>query len=200
MNRDEILEAAAQLFSQKGYAASSMQDIAQAVSLQKASLYHHVSSKQDILVELLDRALDMLIEHLQGVIDQPLPPDEKLQAAINSYVEALTEHRELASILLLEHRSLEPALRERHVPRRDRFESLWRRLIQEGIDAGVFQSVHPAIVTRALLGAMNWTIMWYHQDGPLSGGEIAGEYALLFLRGLILCDGNQTSSTGRSTL
>ena len=111
MNRDEILEAAAQIFSQKGYAASSMQDIAQAVSLQKASLYYHISSKQEILVELLDRALDLLIERLQMVIDQPLPPDEKLQTAIISYVEALTEHRELASILLFEHRSLEPALR-----------------------------------------------------------------------------------------
>jgi AcrR family transcriptional regulator len=60
MTRDEILLAAAQIFSQKGFHATSMQDIAQAVNLQKASLYHHVTSKQEILVEVLDRALDLL--------------------------------------------------------------------------------------------------------------------------------------------
>jgi TetR/AcrR family transcriptional regulator, cholesterol catabolism regulator len=184
MNRDEILTAAAQIFSQKGYHASSMQDIAEAVSLQKASLYYHVSSKQQILVELLDRALDLLIERMEGVIALPLPPGEKLEQAIVSYVEALAEHRELASILLLEHRSLEPDLKKRHIPRRDRFESLWRGLIEEGIQAGVFHCEHPAIATRAILGAMNWTIMWYSPGGPLSAGEIARQYARLYLGGL----------------
>ena len=64
MTRDEILEAAAQIFSQKGFHATSMQDIAQAVNLKKASLYHHVNSKQEILVEVLDQALDLLIENM----------------------------------------------------------------------------------------------------------------------------------------
>jgi AcrR family transcriptional regulator len=98
MNRDEILEAAASIFSQKGYHAASMQDIAAAVSLQKASLYHHFSSKQEILLELLDQALDILIDRLLVVVEQPLPPEVKLRAAIDSYLEALTEHRQLAAL------------------------------------------------------------------------------------------------------
>ena len=186
MNLDEILDAAAQIFSQKGYHAASMHDIAEAVRLQKASLYHHVSSKQEILLALLDRALDLLIERLSAVVASSLPADEKLQAAIHSYVETLTEQRQLAAVLLLEHRSLEPALRERHLPRRDRFESLWRSLIQEGIDQGVFDGRHePAAAARALLGAMNWTITWYRPEGARSGREIAGQYADLFLQGLL---------------
>jgi AcrR family transcriptional regulator len=60
MNRNDILTAAAQVFSQKGFHAASMQDIAQTVNLQKASLYHHIDSKQEILLALLDQALDML--------------------------------------------------------------------------------------------------------------------------------------------
>ncbi len=189
MTRDEILEAAAQIFSQKGYHASSMQDIAEAVSLQKASLYHHVSSKQEILLALLDRALDLLIERLSAVVEQPLPPGQKVKAAIISYVEALTEHRQLAAILLLEHRSLEPALKERHIPRRDRFEGLWRGLIQEGIDQGIFGCNDPATAARALLGAMNWTITWYRPGGPQSAKEIASQYADLFLEGLFSRNG-----------
>jgi TetR/AcrR family transcriptional regulator, cholesterol catabolism regulator len=188
MTRDEILDAAAQIFSQKGYHASSMQDIAEAVSLQKASLYHHVSSKQEILLALLDRALDLLIELLSAVAEQPLPADLKLKTAIISYVEALADHRQLASILLLEHRSLETALKERHIPRRDRFERLWRSLIQEGIGQGIFSSYDPAITTRALLGAMNWTITWYQPGGSQSAKEIATQYADLVLKGLYARD------------
>ena len=73
MTREEILSAAAQIFSEKGFHATSMQDIAQAVNLQKASLYHHVSSKQQILVDVLDRALDMLIANMEEVMQAPSP-------------------------------------------------------------------------------------------------------------------------------
>ena len=167
-----------------------MQDIAEAVSLQKASLYHHVHSKQEILLALLDRALDLLIERLAVVAQAPLAPEEKLRAAIVSYVEALAEHRQLAAILLLEHRSLEPELKMRHIPRRDRFEGLWRSLIEEGLAKGVFTCNNPAMAARALLGVMNWTITWYHPGGGFSGGEIAAQYADLFLDGLLARNGS----------
>ena len=86
MTRDEILEAAAQIISQKGYHAASMQDIAQAVNLQKASLYHHVSSKQEILLILLNRGLDLLTERLEGVVATPVSADEKLRLAMCTYL------------------------------------------------------------------------------------------------------------------
>ena len=105
MTRDDILEAAAQIISRKGFHATSMQDIAQSVNLQKASLYHHISSKQEILAALLDQALDMLIERIQNVIDQPIPPDEKLRLAMRVYLSSMLDRRDLAAVLLLEHRS-----------------------------------------------------------------------------------------------
>ena len=185
MTRDEILEAAAQIFSQKGFHAASMQDIAQAVNLQKASLYYHVSSKQEILLALLDRALDMLIEHMLTVTSQPFPPDIKLRKAMTAYLQDMLEHRDLASVLLLEHRSLEPELHARHIPRRDRFEHLWRDLIQEGLDEDVFCCVDPDLSARALLGVMNWTITWYRPDGRLTPNMIVEQFADLFLNGLL---------------
>jgi TetR/AcrR family transcriptional regulator, cholesterol catabolism regulator len=184
MDKDTILEAAAHIFSEKGYHAASMQDIAEAVSLQKASLYHHVSSKQEILLELLDQALDLLIARISEVVDSPLSPGQKLRAAMLSYLTALVEHRDLASVLLLEHRSLEPGLRLRHIPRRNRFETLWRNMIQEGMEAGECSCVDPALTARALLGLMNWTITWYRPDGPLSPEQIAGQYWNLIVTGL----------------
>jgi AcrR family transcriptional regulator len=162
-----------------------MQDIAEAVNLQKASLYYHVNSKQEILVALLDRALDMLIEKMESVLAQPLPPDKKLPLAIRAYLSAMLEHRDLAVILLMEHRSLDTAHHDRHVPRRDRFEQLWRDLMEEGERSGVFSCVDPAMASRALLGVLNWTITWYRPDGPLPPDQIADQFANLFLRGLL---------------
>lgn len=186
MTRDDILDAAAKIFSQKGYHAASMQDIAEAVNLQKASLYHHVSSKQEMLVALLDRALDMLIERMQGVMVQPLPVQEKFRKAMQTYLLALLNHYDLAAVLLLEHRSLKPELRIRHIPRRDKFEYLWRELIQEGRSDGVFNSTDHALTARSLLGLMNWTIMWYSQDGQYSPEEIAEQLADLILNGMLV--------------
>ena len=185
MTRNDILEAAAQIISRKGFHATSMQDIAQSVNLQKASLYHHISSKQEILAALLDQALDMLIERIQNVIDQPIPPDEKLRLAMRVYLSSMLDRRDLAAVLLLEHRSLEPKYRARHIPRRDRFELLWRDLIDEGLDNGLYSCVDSALSSRALLGVMNWTITWYHPGGALQPDEIAEQYADLFLSGLM---------------
>jgi AcrR family transcriptional regulator len=185
MTKSKILEAAAQIFSEKGYHAASMQDIARAVNLQKASLYHHVSGKQEILVELLDQALDILIERIGSVVSQPDPPEEKLHLAMRVYLQSLIDQRDLAAVLLFEHRSLNAELKSRHLPRRDRFEGLWRGLIEDGIAAGAFDFDDPAQAARALLGVMNWTITWYRVDGPLTGEEIADQYAGLFLNGLL---------------
>ncbi len=185
MNREEILNAAAQIISQKGYHAASMQDIAEAVNLQKGSLYHHVASKQEILALLLDKTLDMLIQRLETVLAQPLPPDQQLLLAIADYLTTILEHKELASVLLLEHRSLDPEHAARHLPRRQRFEELWRELIRQGRAQGVFECNDPVMAVMALMGAMNWTITWYNPAGPLSPVQIAEHFAGFILSGLL---------------
>jgi len=186
VTRDDILKASARIFSQQGFHAASMQDIADAVSLQKASLYHHFPSKQDILVALLDRALDIIIERLEEVVSKPLNPEEKLRQAMTTYLIALAENQDLSSVLLLEHRSLEPEFRSRHIPRRDRFEHIWRDLVLEGKNAGVFKCAQPSLAGRALLGVMNWTVTWYRRNGPMPIEQIADQFTEMFLHGLLV--------------
>ncbi|MES0359483.1 MAG: TetR/AcrR family transcriptional regulator [Anaerolineales bacterium] len=188
MTRNEILDASAQIFSQKGYHGTSMQDIAIAVNLQKASLYHHVSSKQEILFDLLNRGLDILITQVEEAIDEPGSADERLRRATCAYLTTMTEYQDLASVLLLEYRSLEPDYHDRHIPRRDRFEQIWRDLIREGMEDGIYTCDHPSLSARALLGVLNWTVTWFRNDGPLSAEEIADQISNLFLMGLITRD------------
>jgi AcrR family transcriptional regulator len=189
MTRQKILEAAAQIFSQKGYHATSMSDIAGAVNLQKASLYHHVDSKQEILASLLEEALELVINRVSQVLNQPIPADEKLRLAMQTYLETLIEQRDLSAILLLEHRSLDPELRSRHLPRRDRFEHIWRELLQGGIDEGIFRIEDVPVATRGLMGIMNWVVTWFRGDGALTIADISDQFADLVLKGMVIREG-----------
>jgi AcrR family transcriptional regulator len=185
MTREDILEAAAQVFRQKGFHGASMSDIAEAVSLQKASLYHHVTSKQEILLELLDRALQLLFEQISSISNQKLPADRKLRLMIHRYLRILIDHIDLATVLLFEYRSLDRRQRARHVPNRDKFELLWKDVLAEGVQAKLFRCENPALTARALLGQLNWTITWYRSDGALTIEQISDEYANLLLNGLL---------------
>ncbi len=185
MTRDHILESAALVFRQKGYHGASMADIADAVQLQKASLYHHFASKQEILVALLDRALEMVIDRVGAVTRQDLPPEEKLRLATRTYLHTLSEQGDLVFVLLLEYRSLDEDLYQHHIPNRDKFEQLWRDLLREGVQAGVFACENIPLAARGLLGTINWTITWYRPGGSLTIEQIADQFASLYLRGLM---------------
>lgn len=185
MTRDDILDTAAQVFRKKGFHGASMADIAEALGVQKASLYHHVKSKQEILLALLDRALDMLADLMSKISSKKLPADEKLREMIRGYLCALAENADLTAVLLFEHRSLDKKTHTRHVPHRDNFEALWRDVLNEGVRTKVFQLKDVNLATRALMGVMNWTLTWYQPNGEKSIEQIADDYSDFMLKGML---------------
>ena len=185
MTRQDIFEAAAQVFRQKGFHGASMNDIAEAVSLQKASLYHHVSSKQEILLEILDQALELLLGRISSITESNIPADKKLRLMIREYLQILVENIDLAAVLLFEHRSLERRRHARHIPNRDKFESLWKDTLAEGVRTKIFKCDDLGLTTRALLGIMNWTITWYNPKGEKTIEQVADDYTNLLLNGLL---------------
>mgnify|MGYP003344632321 CR=1 FL=1 len=184
MSKEAILYAAARVFRQKGYHGSSMADIAEAVGLQKASLYHHFTGKQEILFELLDKALEILASRMDRVMAMKIPADEKLRYAMREYLQTLSDQGDVVSVLLLEHRSLNHTFQNRHIPNRDRFESLWRELIQTGVEEGSFCVEDIPLAVRGILGVLNWTITWYQVDGKFTILQIADQFSNLFLNGI----------------
>ncbi|MGQ9886883.1 MAG: TetR family transcriptional regulator [Aggregatilineales bacterium] len=195
VSRDDILYAAADVLQRRGYEATTMKDIAAEVNLTAASLYHHFKNKDELLLAVLEAGLDLVIERLEPIVRADMPCVQRLREMIAVHIVSQTENTAVAAAMVFEIRSLlseRPAQLDRYRERRDRFfarrdyfEALYRQMVHEGIEQGMFRPVDVPIVVKAMLGAHNWVSVWYRPNGRLSGHEIAERMADMFLRGLL---------------
>lgn len=174
-----------------------MKDIAAEVNLTAASLYHHFRNKDELLLAVLEAGLDVVIERLEPIVRADMPCVQRLREMIAVHIVSQTENTAVAAAMVFEIRSLlveRPAApsdgytarRDQFFARRDNFEALYRQVVREGIEKGVFRPVDVPIFVKAMLGAHNWVSVWYRPGGRLSGHEIAERMADMFLRGLLL--------------
>src|SRR5574341_1603893 len=185
VSRDEIIVAAIQLFNHNGYHATTMRDIARAVSIQKPSLYHHFDSKEAILQCILETGMDRLIRELSAIVNADMDCADKLRAAIRAHAMMIAGNPAGAAVFLREDRGLGDEYLRQYLEKRDRFESCFREIIRQGMDAGIFRQADVAITAQALLGMVNWMTRWYRPAGRLTAKEIADQFADVFLHGLV---------------
>jgi AcrR family transcriptional regulator len=188
VNRADILQAAAHVFHDRGYHGATMQDISAEVGLTAGSLYHHFSGgKEAIFVAVLEEGLMHVMADVQAIVESELPPPAKLRQAIRAHVLGVTNHIAIAALMIFEMRTALslPELPQHYLAQRDEFEGLYRRMIAEGVESGVFRPVDVGVFTRTLLGASNWVSVWYRPEGRLTGEAIADEIADVFLCALL---------------
>jgi len=181
--RDGILQAAARIFRERGFAETGMREIALAADLSPANLYHYFRGKDEILYYCQDRALDRMMAAVDAARRRATRADDRLKLVLAAHLRTLVDDVEGATAHL-EVGSLSAPLRARLLRKRDRYEHAVRRLVSDGVASGVFQPTAPAIVTRAMLGALNWTVTWFRPDGPASADEVAETVAAFLVRGL----------------
>ena len=181
----EILDAAARLFKEKGFHATSMRDIAEAVGMQKGSLYYHIASKEELLFRISHAAINAIIARLEEIAQAPLSPTEKLRQAIENHVLTLCDRLDLLSVFLKESKTLTAEQQAQILERRKRYEELFEGILEEGIAAGEFRAVDVPVVAAGLLGMLNWMHQWYRPDGRLSPQQIAAIFTDLALHGLL---------------
>jgi TetR/AcrR family transcriptional regulator, cholesterol catabolism regulator len=191
----EIVQAATKIFREKGYHGTSMQDIADAVGLLKGSLYHHISSKQELLNVICSTSIEVAIEPLENIAASNLPPEAKLEQALRNHVRIITQHVDEAIVFLREEHHLSPESRRAISADRDRFEKMLGRIIQEGVDGGQFRALDVPIITKAILGITNWIVQWYTAHGRLNGDDIAAIMADFILNGLAAGEATAPAST-----
>ena len=183
--RQQIEDAASALFRERGYAATSVRDIAQAIDMQGGSLYAHVASKEDVLWSIVSRAADRFNAEVGAVATSGAPPAVRLREMMRAHVGVVTSAQKDAAVFLHEWRFLSQGRREQMAERRDAYEALFRRVIGEGIAAGAFNAVDSRLTAMAILSALNGIATWYRSDGYLTPKELADQYADLFLGGLV---------------
>ena len=203
VNREDILVAAADVLQRNGYESTTMKDIAAEVNLTAASLYHHFKNKDALLLAVLEAGLDMVIDQLEPIVQSDIACNDKLRDMVRAHVVSLTKHTAVGAAMVFEIRALMHednnavkgrtrrdadyfARRDAFFARRDYFESLFRQVVQEGIDRGAFRPVDVPIFTKTLLGAHNWVGVWYRDGGRLDGQQIADMMADTFLRSLVV--------------
>jgi AcrR family transcriptional regulator len=182
--RLEILRAAGTQFRVSGFAETGMRDIAAATDLSPANLYNYFQGKHEILFFCQDVTLDRLIAALEKARRLRGNAAEKLRLVIVSHLRCVLDEVEGSAAHLLIN-ALPPRLQRSLVVKRDRYEEGVRQLIAAGIRTGEFVPCDPALAARAMLGALNWSVRWFHPDGALTAAEIAEGFADYLIRGLL---------------
>ena len=208
VNREAIILAAAEVLQRNGYEAATMKDIAAAVNLTAASLYHHFKNKDTLLLAVLEVGLDYVIRQIEPIVDSDRPTADKLHAMIHEHIVGLTTHTAVGAAMASEIRALMQVKapsktagsddhdayetfvkrRDTFFERRDHFEDLFRQVVREGVETGAFRAIDVAIFTKTLLGAHNWVGVWFRPDGRLNGEQIADLIADTMLNGVMTGD------------
>jgi AcrR family transcriptional regulator len=178
-----VLRAAGRIFRERGFAETSMRDIAAAADLSVANLYHHFSGKDEILFFCQDRSLDLMLAAVADARRLRGGPAARLQHVLRAHAGAVLDEVE-GTVAHVATEALPDPLRRRIVAKRDRYERAVRDLVDACVTHGARRNGDVAVLTRAMLGALNWTATWFRPDGEQPAAAVADTIASYLIRGL----------------
>lgn len=193
--RQELLQVAASLFSEKGYHATTVRDIADGFGTLSGSLYSHISSKSDLLYELTANVEREVLEGVTRAARAQWDPIDSFRAALRAHFAITAKHMYMAKVALTEWRALEGEQRAEVVRLRDDYESLWTEIIDRGVAAGVFDVASVRLAVLSVLSVGNWMYQWYQPSGRLSPEELAESFADYLLNGFLVREGRGADPT-----
>lgn len=183
--RDELVDAAARLFSERGYHGTSMRDLGDALGLLRGSLYAHIGSKEELLYDVVDHGAERFLERGRAAAEMNAPAPERLRAFLVAHIETAIEHLDAGTVFLNEWRYLSDDLQADVKEKRRRYEGFARRIVEDGIAEKTFRAdLDVALAATLVLSAGNWIYAWYRPGGELSPTAIGERYADLLVRGL----------------
>lgn len=182
--RERLVNTAARLFAEKGYHGTGVADIGRAVDLGRGGLYHHMGSKEDLLVEISVHHVREMVSIGEEILATDLTPPEKLRRLSRHLMRTISDNLNEVTVFFHEVNNLTGKAREEVLERRKRFERIWQQVLDDGVANGYFRSGGP-IVAKGLLGMHNYSYVWINPDGRLAPEEIADIFCDVLLRGLL---------------
>ncbi len=180
--RKELTRQAARLFAEKGYHGTSVGDLAQAMGVQKGSLYAHIESKADLLWEVAHDGAAAFHAALDAVPDD-LAATEKIRLALRAHLRVIAEQLDIATVFIREWRYLEGDRRDEFVAERRRYEERFRSFFREGRELGELRTdLDDATATLLALSAANWAYTWLRPEADTD--ELADRFFAVLLEGM----------------
>src|SRR5215813_6549522 len=183
--RLEILRAAGRIFRSRGVAETGMRDIAAAADLSPANLYNYFRGKDEILFFCQDSALDHMLAALDKARRLRAGAADKLGLVISFHLRCVLDEVEGSAAHFFT-TNLPGPMQRRLLAKRDRYEDGVRQLIANGVRSGELIETDPALATRAILGALNSSVLWFRPEGPMTAADIANEFSNYLIRGLLV--------------
>lgn len=181
---ERLLDTAARIFWSKGYAATTTREIASVLGVRKASLYHHISGKEDLLFAISVNSLEHITSEVAALVEAIDDPVERVRTLIHGHVLSMIADQNKHSVMLTELRALSPERRATVVAMRDRYEGLVARVLEGARAAGALRDDVPVkYLVLSLLNLLNWSIFWFQREGELSPDQLAAYLATLYLSG-----------------
>lgn len=183
--RRAILETAARVICERGYEGASIQDIADACSLTKAGLYHHIRSKEHLLLEIMNYGMDVFEEQVLHQVLAIADPLERLKTCMARNILLVTRGwSKEVTIILHEHATLTGEARAQINARKRRYVRFLEGSFAEAVRAGRMRRVHPKVAAFAFLGMVLWIYKWFKPEGAVKEDELVAEMQALFFGGL----------------
>lgn len=182
----EILNVAAKLFKEKGFNATSIQDIANEIGIEKGAIYYWVKSKDDILYQLIENEGERFVRNVSKIIDEKTSPQNKLEKFIKKHIEVLTENIDKASVFFNEQKALPKKWQSKIKEFRDKYENILRKIIEEAQKEGkIRDDIEPKMIGFAVLGMINWIYHWFSKEKGYTPKEIGKIFWEIIYNGII---------------
>ncbi len=182
--KDQVIQAAAELFRAKGYSATSMRDIATKLGIEAASLYSHIRSKEEILQTLCFGMAEKFISCLDKVEQQNANFEDQLRNGILGHISVIADNLTASAVFMNEHRHLsEDHLRKFRILRLN-YINRFKRMLEMGIGAGEFRKVDTKLAVITLFSSLNWMPQWYDPAGAISLEQLGNQLADMLIEGL----------------
>ena len=181
-----ILESAARVICARGYDGASMQEIAEACGMTKAGLYHHIETKEKLLLAIMNYGMDLFEKQVISQVIDIADPLERLKACMVKNIKLVTSgSSKEVTIILHEHNTLTGHARKEINARKKKYVRFLEAAVTEGIKRGQIRRVNPTLAAFSFLGTVLWTYKWFRHDGELSEEQVANGMVDLFFRGLM---------------
>jgi TetR/AcrR family transcriptional regulator, cholesterol catabolism regulator len=182
--KEQIEKTATALFKTKGFSATSMRDLANALGIEAASIYSHIKSKEEILQRVCFRMAQEFFDALDAAEATKSTATDRLQRAIVAHVQVLTRNTAASAVFLHEWRHLSEPHLGSYLSLRDKYEGRFREIIRSGINNGEFNLPDEKFAVLTILSGLNWIHTWYKADGKMKPQEIAENLSAMLLNGL----------------